>query len=148
MRRVVVISVLATTCALAILGELDAFSEVLAWELLLLTLLAVLVRLLPSNQLEEAPPIIRLRPIGAKAPREFTSPFELAATRAASEEPGADRRLRQQLRTIAQHRLRRAGAEPGSPRASDLVDPVVFSEDSQPLSSSQIDRIVGQLERL
>jgi hypothetical protein len=149
MRRFAALGVVAAGLAALLLLQLRDEAEVAAWEILLALLLLVLLRVFPSKgRATSVPPLFGGdRQVDTHAPRSVAS-FELAAVHAFSESPGADRRLRVLMRRVAAHRLRRSGVRPGSARASELIDPVLFADDRAPLTGSQIERIVDQMEAI
>ncbi len=148
MTRYIGFAVVIGAMAAALLVQLNETAELVAWEVLLVLLLVILIRLFPRHGQSLTPPLFG----GSKkeephSPRQVAS-FELAAVHAFSESAGADRRMKSQLRRIAGHRMRRRGIRPGSPYAAEVIDPVLFDDRLRPLSRIQIERIVNQMENL
>lgn len=153
MKRAVVFSLVVAAVAALILTFLEEVVELLAWEVLLLLVLVILYRLFPGSSQQATTPLFsRERQSRPRPPRSITS-FELAATQAMTEAPGADRRLRTLMRRILDHRL--GGLDPParleeglpSEQTGSLITRLL-SEDRQPLTASEIEGLVDELEGL
>jgi len=147
-RGYLILAGLAAAIAGVLLVQLSRTAELVAWEVLLVLLLFVLWRVFPSRRRDRVPPLFGRRPKDRPIPPRSVSTFELAAVHAYSESLGADRRLKVLMRRIAGHRLGRAGIKPGTPRAAEVIDPILWAEGLDPLSKAQIERIVEQMENL
>lgn len=139
--------------AALILTLLEQAPELVAWEILLILLLVILFRILPGSDEPAATPLFRRnRPESPRPPRAITS-FELAASQAMTESPGADQRLKTLMRRIADHRLSRSDS-PAHTRPSpdqqvgDSLVPLLFTESRQPLTANQIEDLIDELETL
>ncbi len=148
MRAFLLLSAMAVVITGVILAQLSRTSELVAWEIFLVLLLIVLWRVFPSRHRDRVPNLFHRVKQERPIPPRSVSSFELAAVHAYSESPGADRRLKVLMRRIAGHRLTQRGVRMGSPRASELVDPVLYDEGLTPMSKTQIERVVSQLEEL
>lgn len=148
MTRVIVFVLVVAGIAAVLLFQLQTTAELVAWEVLLLLVLIVLVRLFPRAGREPAPPLFGSRRRETPRPPRSVSSYELAAVHAFSESPGADRRLRGFMRRIAGHRLRQKGIVPGGARSDELIDAALFVDSLEPMSASRINKIVDQLEKL
>lgn len=148
MTRFVILAAVAASLAAVLLLQLQDTSELVAWVILLLVILAVMLSWRPKAGRDDTPPLFGEGLEPRPHPPRSVSSFELAAVHAFSESPGADRRLKNLMRRTAAHRLRQRGVTPGTPRADELVDPVLFSDTVRPLTERQLLRIVDQLEAL
>ena len=146
MRGYLILAVVAAAIAVVILAQFDGTAEVVAWEILLIALLVVLWKVFPSEDRDRVPSLFARTSEERSIPPRSVSSFELAAVHAYSESPGADRRMRTLMRRIASHRLTQLGVTPGSSRAAELIDPVLYRDDTRPLTRAQIESIVEQLE--
>lgn len=153
MKRAVAFALVIAALAALILTFLEEVVELLAWEVLLLLLLVVLFRLFPSSGQQSRPPLFsREQHSKPRPPRSITS-YELAATQAMTEVPGADRRLRSLMRRILDHRL--GDLDPSGLTEEGLAAgqtgsliPRLLSENREPLTASEIEGLVDELERL
>lgn len=153
MKRAVVFALVIAALAALILTFLQEVVELIAWEVLLLLLLVVLFRLFPDSSQRSTPPLFsREQQSKPRPPRSITS-FELAAAQAMTEVSGADRRLRSLMRRILDHRLGDldppALTEEGlaAEQTGSLI-PRLLSESREPLTASEIEGLVDELERL
>ena len=148
MIRVFVGAVFLAGLAALLLLQLESTTEVVAWEVMLVALVVGALRLMPRGETESVPSLFNTESVPDPRPPRSVSSFELSAIHAFSESPGADRRIKSELRRIASHRLRRRGIGQRSMRTYELVDRSLWDDGSRPLSSSQIKKIVNQLEDL
>jgi len=147
-RGYLILAAVAAGIAGILLAQLSRSSELVAWEILLALLLLVLWRVFPSRKKDRVPPLLGRRHTERPIPPRSVSTFELAAVHAYSESPGADRRLKVLMRRIVGHRLARKGLRPGTPRAAEMIDPVLWDDGLEPLTKLQLERIVEQMENL
>ena len=142
----------AGVAAALLLVQLNRTEEFLAWELLLLGLLAWQLREIPGGTGVSAPPLFDFDPPDkARLPRGV-SVIELATVDAVSGYMSPERRLRPTLRRLAEHRLGRHGVSLDSPAAVERIGEeswqwLTNASDDAP-GTRQIETLVTRLEEL
>lgn len=131
----------------AVFLMLESTAELVAWEVLLLVVLVIVIRNLPRPARDSAQQLFGGREREEPHPPRSVAAFELAAVHAFSETPGSDRRIRRMMRQIAVHRLAGRGQRARSDSVRQM-ERLLNSDPERPLSTSQIERIVDQLEGL
>lgn len=152
MIRLVFWAMVAAAAAALILFQLRGAAELALWEGLILLLVALQYRGIPSRGDPLEVPLFGLpRPDTQRLPRSIAS-SELMVIDATNGHLSPDRRLRPALRMIAEHRLDRRGVRLDSPQALELLgqqqwDTLMLGGDDA-VNVERLDSLVTGLEKL